>query len=126
MGPKGEPGPQGDIGPKGDPGSQGIQGVPGTPGATGLQGPPGKPACRTTTVARIICDALFVPGTWSLGTMARITRVSLMRGHRTYARGKGRKLKVIRRVKAGEYQLVIVRRTLWGKVLRSSRTVRIA
>jgi len=130
-GPKGDPGIQGIQGVQGVQGIQGIQGVPGTPGtpgargATGPQGPPGKPVCRNITVAKILCDALFVPGTWTAGTQASIARVDLKRGHRVYATGKGRALKVLRRVARGEYKLVILRRSRSGKVVKTARTVRV-
>jgi hypothetical protein len=127
-GDKGDRGPQGlqgVAGPQGPQGIQGNQGVPGTPGATGPQGPPGKPVCRNVTAAKILCDALFAPGTWSPGTRTRIARVDLKRGRIVYATGKTRALKVLRRVKRGDYTLLILRRTRSGKITKTSRTVRI-
>ena len=125
---QGVPGQEGDTGDRGTQGPQGIQGVPGTPGArgeTGPQGPPGQPACRNLTAARILCDLLFVPGTWSAGSTASIARVELKRGRTVYATGKGRALKVLRRATRGEYRLVILRRSRSGKVVKASRTIRL-
>ena len=127
-GPKGDTGLQGIQGIQGQQGIQGIQGIQGQRGPVGPvgpQGPPGKPVCRNLTAAKILCDALFVPGTWSAGTTARIARVDLKRDHTVYATGKGLALKVLRRVQRGHYRLVIVRRTRSGKFLSVSRVVRI-
>ena len=124
-GPQGIQGVPGPQGPQGIQGPEGSQGTPGTPGAMGPQGPPGKPVCRNVTAAKILCDALFAPGTWSPGTKTRIARVDLKRGRIVYATGKTRALKVLRRVKRGEYTLLILRRTRSGKIAKTSRTVRI-
>jgi hypothetical protein len=73
------PGPKGD---KGDPGQ------PGTTGPEGPRGPAGLLTCRNTAAARLLCDALFAPGTWKPAGTATTARFTLSRGGRVYARGR--------------------------------------
>jgi hypothetical protein len=73
------PGPKGD---KGDPGQ------PGTTGPEGPRGPAGLVTCRNTAAARLLCDALFAPGTWKPAGTATTARFTRSRGGRVYARGR--------------------------------------
>ena len=75
------PGPKGD---RGEPGTQGLPGADGAPGApgpkgeTGARGPqgekgdPGKVVCRRA--ARLVCDVLLAPGTWTVDANATLSR----------------------------------------------------
>lgn len=87
----------------------------GPPGPTGPQGPPGMPVCRNTGVTILICDALFVPGTWTVGPKLHATDV-LSREQTVYARGTGTvtrsgrvalRLRKLRQVKRGRYTLTV-------------------
>jgi hypothetical protein len=72
--------------------------------------------CRNTLTARVVCEALFAPSTWSTAGTAGTAEVSLTRGGRVYGRaravvgGKGRTrltLRALRRVRPGAYLLTI-------------------
>jgi hypothetical protein len=113
------PGPKGD---KGDPGQ------PGTTGPEGPRGPAGQVTCRNTAAARLLCDALFAPGTWKPAGATTPARFTLSRGGHIRARGRatvnrdGRvrmHLSKPRRLHKGAYVLkvrvrhaVVLRRTL--------------
>jgi hypothetical protein len=74
-------GPQGPAGPQGDPGPA---------GPTGPAGPAGKIACRNTAVAKVTCQILFAPGTWTTSRTATRARYTVRRGNRVIARGTRR------------------------------------
>ena len=148
--PTGTPGPPGQPGPAGPPGSQGAQGEPGAAGApgpagaagvagargaTGPQGPAGKVICRDTKAAKLACDLMFAPGTWTVAGTATTARATLSRNGRVYARGKavlrkqGKRLRIrlqlIRRPRPGTYRLtvrvhgvVVLRQTVRTEVTR--------
>jgi hypothetical protein len=98
-GDRGEPGPQGQPGAdgatgatgttgatgatgadgaKGATGATGMAGAAGATGATGERGPkgdkgePGKVVCRRA--ARLVCDVLLAPGTWTTDARATLAR----------------------------------------------------
>jgi Collagen triple helix repeat (20 copies) len=87
VGPTGPTGPTGLTGPIGATGPQGPRGPQGAQGPRGEQGPPGMPVCRNTAVTIILCDALFVPGTWAVGARPLHATDTLSRGRTIYARG---------------------------------------
>jgi hypothetical protein len=73
------------------PGQKGDKGDPGQPGTTGPEGPRGPAGlltCRNTAAARLLCDALFAPGTWKPAGTVTAARFTLSRGGRVYARGR--------------------------------------
>jgi hypothetical protein len=73
--------------------------------------------CRNTAAARLGCDVLFKPGTWTVAGTAIAARASLWRHHRLYARGTARitrgkhririRLTAVRRLHHGSYSLRI-------------------
>jgi hypothetical protein len=113
------------AGPKGD---KGDPGQPGTTGPEGPRGPAGQVTCRNTAAARLLCDALFAPGTWKPAAATTPARFTLSRGGHIRARGRatvnrdGRvrmRLSKPRRLHKGAYVLkvrvrhaVVLRRTL--------------
>jgi len=106
----GAAGPPGPAGPAGPAGAQGPAGVPGPPG------PAAKVVCRTTTTAQVLCTLIFADGTWETATRAaRTAQLRLVKGGRTFAKGKavikaGKmrvRLKSTRKVRPGRYQLRI-------------------
>lgn len=66
-----------------------LVGPTGATGPQGPQGPPGMPVCRNTPATIILCDALFVPGTWTVGPKPMHATDTLTRGRTVYARGSG-------------------------------------
>jgi hypothetical protein len=137
QGPPGPPGPAGPAGANGATGPAGPQGPAGGNGATGPAGaqgpagPPGKVVCRNTAVAKLLCDQLFQPGTWTVAGMAGTAQVALDRHGVVYARGTARllagrvvsaRVRALRRVGAGPYQLTLNLRQ-HRTVVRISRTV---
>jgi hypothetical protein len=113
------------------PGPKGDKGDPGQPGTTGPEGPrglAGQVTCRNTAAARLLCDALFAPGTWKPAGATTPARFTLSRGGHIRARGRatvnrdGRvrmHLSKPRRLHKGAYVLkvrvrhaVVLRRTL--------------
>ena len=125
----------GATGAAGAPGPAGAAGVAGARGATGPQGPPGRVICRDTKAAKLACDLMFAPGTWTVAGTATTARVTLSRNGRVYARGKavlrkqGKRLRIrlqlIRRPRPGTYRLtvrvhgvVVLRRTVRTEVTR--------
>jgi hypothetical protein len=138
--PSGSQGPQGPVGPAGAQGVAGHDGAAGTAGATGArgpagpQGPAGQVVCRNTIAAKVLCDAIFQPGTWHVAGSAGVARVMLSRKQHVYARGAVRvgagakkariRLVTIRRVRPGTYQLkVTLGRGRHERILR--QTVRV-
>jgi hypothetical protein len=99
------------AGPKGDPGQPGAAGREGARGPEGPRGPAGQVTCRNTAAARLLCDALFAPGTWKPAGSATAARFTLSRGGRVYARGRatvnrhGRVRMRVRKVRKGTYML---------------------
>jgi hypothetical protein len=77
----GPAGPTGPMGPAGSIGATGPQ------GPQGPQGPPGMPVCRNTAVTIVLCDALFVPGSWMVGPRPLHATDTLSHGRIVYARG---------------------------------------
>ena len=82
-GERGEPGQQGQPGADGAPGATGATGATGVAGATGAtrdrargakgdKGEPGKVVCRRA--ARLVCDVLLAPGTWTTDATATLSR----------------------------------------------------
>lgn len=65
----------------------GPTGPTGATGPQGPQGPPGMPVCRNTPATIILCNALFVPGTWMVGGTTLHATDTLSRGRAIYARG---------------------------------------
>jgi hypothetical protein len=93
-----------------------LVGPTGATGPTGPQGPPGMPVCRNTPATIILCDALFVPGTWTVGPKPLRATDVLSRGRTIYARGAGTmtrsgrlsvRLHKLRRLNRGRYTLTI-------------------
>jgi hypothetical protein len=112
-GSQGSPGPAGPAGPRGDRGPQGER------GPQGPQGVPGRVVCRSTALARLMCEALFPAGTWSVQGATAASRVRLLAGKRTVAKGRVKGDRTIRfttsrPIKHGRYTL---------KILRGKRTV---
>jgi hypothetical protein len=89
--------------------------------------------CRNNLAARLLCDQLFQPGTWTVAGLAGTARVSLSRGGAVYARGTARlrggrvvsaRLRALRHAGPGHYRLVLrVRRD--GQSVRVTRIVRL-
>jgi hypothetical protein len=109
----------------------GPTGAAGATGPQGPQGPPGKPVCRNTLATIILCDALFVPGTWTVGPKPLHVTDTLTRGQTVYARGSGTvtktgrlavRLHKLRRLNRGRYTLT-VRVTGHGIHMTLRRTV---
>jgi hypothetical protein len=134
-GPVGATGPTGATGATGATGPAGPAGPAGVRGATGPQGPPSRVICRDTKAAKLACDLMFAPGTWTVAGTATTARVTLSRNGRVYARGKavlrkqGKRLRIrlqlIRRPRPGTYRLtvrvhgvVVLRRTVRTEVTR--------
>jgi hypothetical protein len=72
------PGPKGDrgeIGPQGQPGVTGATGANGARGDKGPKGDPGKVVCRRA--ARLVCDVLLAPGSWTSGATATLSRAGV-------------------------------------------------
>ncbi len=112
----GTQGPAGPAGPQGPAGQQGATGAQGPAGPQGPPGPAGKVVCRNTAAAEVLCSLLFPDGTWdSAPAAARTATLRLVKGSRTFARGKAVlssghmrvRLKDARTVKPGRYRLVI-------------------
>jgi hypothetical protein len=89
--------------------------------------------CRNNAAARLICDQLFAPGTWTVAGATGMARVSLSRRAVVYARGTARlrsghvvrvHLKRLRPIHAGRYRLTL-RLHSHGSVIRITRAVRI-
>jgi hypothetical protein len=85
--------------------------------------------CRNNVFARVLCDQLFPPGTWTVAGASGTARVKLSRAGVVYARGTARlrrghvvsaRLHRLRRVAPGRYRLTL---RLHGH--RLSRVVRI-
>jgi hypothetical protein len=92
-GDRGEPGPQGQPGATGATGATGADGAKGTTGAMGAtgadgakgttgatgakgeKGEPGKVVCRRA--ARLVCDVLLAPGTWTTEAAATLARAGV-------------------------------------------------
>jgi hypothetical protein len=124
-------------GPKGDTGAPGAPGTPGARGAEGPRGPQGaagQVTCRNTLAARVLCDAMFAPGTWKAAGTATAARFTLSRGGRVYARGRATvnrrgharvRLGTLRKVRAGTYVLTIrVGKGRTAKVIRRTTRIR--
>jgi hypothetical protein len=114
-------------------GPTGPTSATGATGPRGPQGPPGMPVCRNKLVTILACDALFVPGTWTVGSKPLHAVDTLSRGHVVYARGTGTvapsgrlavRLHKLRRVDRGRYTLT-VRLTGHGMNVTIRRTVTI-
>jgi hypothetical protein len=117
QGAAGQPGTAGATGAQGPAGSQGPTGAAGARGPAGPQGPPGpagQVVCRNTLAAKVLCDAIFQPGTWKVAGGAAIARVTLSREHRVYARGT---VRVRARAKKARIQLVTIRNMRQGTYL---------
>jgi len=97
-------------------GPTGATGATGPQGPQGPQGPPGMPVCRNTPAPIIVCNALFVPGTWTVGVAPLHASEALSRGRTTYARGSARvtrngplavRLHKLRRLNHGRFTLTV-------------------
>lgn len=111
-GPAGAAGPTGPQGAAGADGQEGATGATGAPGATGATGPagPAGPAGPPGRNGEIVCAPKrreLVCTVKAAG--ARAVTARLMRGRRVYARGKGRRgrivLRRVRKTPAGHYDL---------------------
>jgi hypothetical protein len=90
-GDRGDQGSKGDNGPKGD---HGPAAAHGPAGAAGTRGKSQRTNCRALA-KKVVCKQV------SGG------RASLLRGGRVYARGTAQKLVAVRRIRRGEYTLVL-------------------
>lgn len=104
------------VGATGPTGPVGATGPQGPQGAQGPQGPPGMPVCRNTPATIIFCNALFVPGTWTVGGTTLHATDTLSRGRTVYARGSATvtrngpldvRLHKLRRLCRGRYTLTV-------------------
>ena len=116
-GPAGPQGPAGHDGATGPQGAAGPQGPAGPRGATGPQGPPGpagQVVCRNTSAAKVLCEAIFQPGTWHVAGAASVASLTLSRNRRVLARGS---VRVTARAKSARIRLVTIRRMRPGTYL---------
>jgi hypothetical protein len=74
------------------------------------------PVCRSTPATIIVCNALFVPGTWTLGATTLHATDTLSRGRTVYARGSATvtrngplvvRLHKLHRLSHGHYTLTV-------------------
>ena len=129
----GVPAGSGPAGPQGPTGANGATGPAGPAGPQGPAGPAGKVVCRNTLAARLLCDQLFQPGTWTVAGLSGGASISLSRAGVVYARGRAKlrdgrvvsaRLRPLRHVGPGRYQMTLrVRRH--GTVVRVARGVRL-
>jgi hypothetical protein len=89
--------------------------------------------CRNNVAARLVCDQLFQPGTWTVAGLAGTASVSLSRHGVIYARGTARlragrvisvHLRALRHTGAGRYRLTL-RLRRQGATVRVIRIVRL-
>jgi uncharacterized protein YjiK len=112
-GPEGPSGPQGEPGPKGATGAQGPAGPAGPKGATGPQGPQGPAGQigKITVSCELVLSKLKVVCTVEPAKPSSVAGrlLSLERGGKTVASGRGRKLRGSGELPHGRYTLAIGR-----------------